>query len=330
MSGPAPSGMSPGLTIGIPTLRRLAFLREAVASALAQERCDVEVIISQDAGADGVLDGGIRAWALAAAAGDPRARYVAAEAPLGLAGNWNRVAQLARGEFLAIIGDDDRLLPAFADTLLTHADAADVVFCNHHLIDETGERLPAAAERATARFGRHGLAAGPQRPAAACVWRNAVAMSACVIRTAVARTLGFDAELNTPDIEFFARAAAAGSRFHFVPDYLSEYRTHSGSATAAGLTMSRLLWALADVPVPDEAAPIKRAFLRECSREAVRAGLLRGDVSDLRRTLASPYAQSGTARVLRLLGRVPLAGTPALTGAAWTYRAGRTVLVRSA
>ena len=320
----------PRLTIGIPTLRRLVLLREAVASALAQERCDVEVFISQDARADGTLDDNVRSWALAAAAGDPRVRYEGAAAPLGLAGNWNRITERARGEFLAIIGDDDRLLPAFAGTLLAKADAADVVFCNHHVIDEAGERLVAATAHATARFGRYALAAGLQHPAAACVWRNAVAMSACVIRTPVARSLGFAAELNTPDIEFFARAAAAGARFHFVPDYLSEYRTHAGSETAAGLTMSRLLWALADVPVPDEAAPVKHEFLRECSREAVRAGLLRGDVSDLRRTLASPYAQSAGARVLRLLGRVPFAGTPALTGAAWTYRAGRTVLARSA
>ena len=320
----------PRLTIGIPTLERLAFLRQAVSSALAQERCDVEVLISQDARADGSLDESVRSWALAAADGDPRIRYEAAARPLGLGGNWNRITELVRGEFLAIIGDDDRLLPAFAVTLLAEADAADVVFCNHYLIDEAGERLPAATVHATARFGRHELSAGLQQPAAACVWRNAVAMSACVIRSAVARSLGFAAELNTPDIEFFARAAAAGSRFHFVPDYLSEYRTHAGSATAAGLTMSRLLWALAGVPVPEEAVPVKHAFLRECSREAVRAGLLRGDVPDLRRTLASPFAQSAEARLLRLLGRLPFAGTQALTGAAWTYRAGRTVLARSA
>jgi len=314
----------PRLTIAIPTLRRRAYLEEAVRSAQGQSETDIEIIVSQDAMADGTLVHEVASWAATLPGEDTRVRYVAAQdGPLGLAGNWNRVADLARGEFLTIIGDDDRLLPEFGSCLLAAAGDADVVFANHHIIGATGFRQPEATARATARFQRDRLRAGRQEPAADCVWRNAVPMSASIIRTALVRRLRFAEDLNTPDIDFFARAAADGARFCFVPGYLAEYRVHPSSATSAGLTMAALVNRLASIPVPPSVDRTKTALMREFTGEVLRLHLIDGDVGAMRQALASPYAVSRTGRSLGWLARIPVAGDALLAGASRLFRIAR-------
>ena len=48
---------------------------------------------------------------------DPRLTYRRNERNLGMCGNFNALADAARGEFFVAIGDDDRLLPEFASRL---------------------------------------------------------------------------------------------------------------------------------------------------------------------------------------------------------------------
>jgi glycosyltransferase involved in cell wall biosynthesis len=313
----------PRLTIAVPTLRRLAYLREAVQSALDQRNCAIEVLVSQDLLPDGTLDADVASWSAAAARQDPRVRYLASGRRLGLAGNWNRVAAEARGEFLTVIGDDDRLVPEFGATLLAHAAEADIVFANHYLIDAEGTRLAPATEHATRRFGRDVLAAGPQLPAAACVWRNAVPMSASMVRAATARRLRFAEHLNTPDVEFFARAAAEGARLYFRPEYLAEYRVHPQSATMGGLTMAELVAALEPIPVPPAVESLKASLLGEFADAAFRDGLKSGDFGRLRGSPAWRRGRSAVTRLLSRAGDVPLVGALVLASASWAYRATR-------
>jgi glycosyltransferase involved in cell wall biosynthesis len=102
------------VTIAIPTYDRLEYLKEAVASARAQTYCDIEVLIGDDG-----TSKAIKAWAESVTSIDSRVRYQRNERKLGLAGNWNTLADAARGEFIVIIGDDDRLLPNFVEKLVT-------------------------------------------------------------------------------------------------------------------------------------------------------------------------------------------------------------------
>src|SRR5918911_1825747 len=113
------------VSIAIPTFNRLDYLKEAVASALAQTYERVEVLIGDDG-----REEAIRAWGEEIARRDARVRYRRNPYNLGLAGNWNALADAARGEFLVIIGDDDRLLPEFVETLIDviQSTAAQVAF----------------------------------------------------------------------------------------------------------------------------------------------------------------------------------------------------------
>lgn len=273
------------VTIAIPTLERLDYLKEAVASARAQEYARVEILVGDDG-----RDEALREWCLAQAAADARVRYLRHERRLGLAGNWNALADAARGRYVSIIGDDDRLLPSFVGTLLEAATpTTSVVFSNHYLIDERGRRLEAESAECTRAYGRDLLPAGRVADAAAAVWRNSVPISAALVRTADVRRLRFKEDLNTPEIELFVRLANEGGAFVFVPAYLSEYRTHARSATAAGLRSERLAPYLIGLPAPAGAEKQKRRFMAPLLADAVGRSLQSGDREAARGFLKSDY-----------------------------------------
>jgi glycosyltransferase involved in cell wall biosynthesis len=273
------------VTIAIPTLERLHYLKEAVASARAQEHARVEILVGDDG-----RDESLREWSLGQAAEDERVRYLRHARRLGLAGNWNALADAARGEYLVIIGDDDRLLPGFVGTLLkATTPGTSVVFSNHYLIDERGHRLEAESAECTRAYARDVLPAGPLKDAAAAVWRNSVPVCASLIRTEDVRRLRFKEDLNTPEIELFIRIANEGRAFAFVPDYLAEYRTHPGSATAAGLRSERLAPYLIKLPAPAAAETYKRRFMAPLLADAVGRSLQSGDREAARGFLRSAY-----------------------------------------
>src|SRR5262249_27402021 len=144
--------------------------------------------------------------------GSDRVRYVETPQRLGLSGNWNWCADHAAGTHLVIIGDDDRLLPSFLSSLAPYTANSDVVFCNHFLIDEKGQRR-VGSERQFEVYGRGQLTTGPVQEPERMAWMNAIAPSATLVRTALVRTLRFNPDLNTPELEFYVRAAHDGASF---------------------------------------------------------------------------------------------------------------------
>src|SRR4051812_49422897 len=94
----------PAVTVAIPTFNRAALLREAIASVLSQTFGDFEVIVSDNASVDQTAD-------MVASFADKRLRYHRNTTNLGLVGNLNRCLSLARGTYITVIHDDDRMLP---------------------------------------------------------------------------------------------------------------------------------------------------------------------------------------------------------------------------
>ncbi|MEW6303181.1 MAG: glycosyltransferase family 2 protein [Verrucomicrobiota bacterium] len=306
--------MSALVTIAIPTYSRLAYLKEAVAAALEQTHHAIEVLIGDDGSTTE-----IPAWAKEMEQQHRRVRYQKNARNLGLAGNWNALAEAARGEFVVIIGDDDRLLPEFTSRLLAAAGDANVAFANHYLIDSAGRRLEAESRAHTVRYQRDVLKEGPVADAESCVWRNSVPMSSALIRTADARRLRFREELNTPEIEFFLRLAREGGRFVFVPDYLCEYRVHAQSATTAGLKSEELADCLLPFPASASAELCKREFMGPLLVNAVSRCMLRGEAARARRYLASEYYPRDGMAMARVVQKV-CARLPGVVGGS-VYRA---------
>jgi glycosyltransferase involved in cell wall biosynthesis len=276
--------MKPLVSIAIPTYNRLSYLKEATASALEQTYENIEVLIIDDASTDET-----EKWCGALASRNPKIQYRRNQTNLGLAGNWNALADAARGEYMVLMGDDDRLLPECVEKLVsviglnTH-----VVFSNHYLIDSAGQRLEEESYQHTKSSHRDNLPAGKIANVSVVVWQNSIPVPS-MLRTKDVRRLRFKEDINCPEIELFARLANENGEFIFVPEYLAEYRTHPHSATSTGLRGENLAQHLIPLPVPPNTEIYKRQFLAHLLVNAVSRCLERGDRERARRFLRSEY-----------------------------------------
>jgi glycosyltransferase involved in cell wall biosynthesis/GT2 family glycosyltransferase len=97
--------MNPRVTLGVATYERDTYLEEAVASCLHQTYSDLEVLVVLDGGRNPVVD------EVLARFDDPRLRIVRHDANRGIAEAYNTIVREARGELIAMLGDDDRCEP---------------------------------------------------------------------------------------------------------------------------------------------------------------------------------------------------------------------------
>lgn len=132
----APAGGTPLITIAIPTFGRPDLLREAVDSALAQENpgCEYEVIVvDNDPEADSPTGHVMAGY------DDPRLRYFRNSRNVGLFSNWNRAFELARGEWVALLHDDDVLNPDYLSAMVAHLrrrPRAGAIMANFEVLDQ--------------------------------------------------------------------------------------------------------------------------------------------------------------------------------------------------
>jgi glycosyltransferase involved in cell wall biosynthesis len=125
---PRTPSSAPRVTLGIATFDRDTYLAESIASSLAQEYDDFEVLVVDD-GSSNPLIGDVLAGF-----DDPRLRVVRHPENRGIAAGYNTMIRAGRGELIAMLGDDDICLPgrlarqvaifdAHPDTGVVHGDA---------------------------------------------------------------------------------------------------------------------------------------------------------------------------------------------------------------
>lgn len=98
----------PLITIGIPTRNRSAFLKDCVASALAQSYRNIEVLVSDNASTDDTLT-------TLMSVADKRLRVLSNREDIGMSRNFARCVQEARGDYLVLASDDNVLDPTFLE-----------------------------------------------------------------------------------------------------------------------------------------------------------------------------------------------------------------------
>ena len=97
------------ITVITPTYKRHRYLKNAIESVLAQTYTDFEYIIVDDNPADSQER---RLTEIVARSfSDPRINYIQNEKNLGGAGSRNVAIELAKGEYIAFLDDDDVYLP---------------------------------------------------------------------------------------------------------------------------------------------------------------------------------------------------------------------------
>lgn len=100
---------SPKATVLISTYNRPDYLREAIASVVAQRMTDWELIVMNDGGVDvgHIID----------EFNDPRIRYFPDDVNKGAAYRFNRGLENAQGDYITYLGDDDLFYPNHLEVL---------------------------------------------------------------------------------------------------------------------------------------------------------------------------------------------------------------------
>lgn len=135
-------------------------------------------------------------------------------ARVGTTANMNRLAAAAKGNWLAVVADDDLILPHHLEALLQPANA-DIVYSEPRVEGEEWGLIGPVDVRAVADHA-------PTPPAT------------CLIRTALWRKLGGYrggrfADGIPEDHDLWVRAAKAGARIAYVPEVTWVYRFHGGN-----------------------------------------------------------------------------------------------------
>ncbi len=131
------SGPRPRVTIGLPVYNGERFLAAAIDSLLEQDTEDFELLLADNASTDRTAD-----ICREAVAKDPRVRFLPADVNRGASWNFNRVVDVARGEYFKWAADDDLYAPGFVSSCVEVLDRnPDVVlaFTQAVEIDEHGD-----------------------------------------------------------------------------------------------------------------------------------------------------------------------------------------------
>jgi len=192
MPAKSSSSAAPEVTVVIPTRNRRQLLSRALASVLAQEDVAIEVIVVDDASADGTLE---RINGL----DDERVRLLRNETPRGPAAARNQAIDLARAPWLGFLDDDDLWAPRkLREQLDLAADDVVLVDSGHLSLDEQG--------RVLARFP------GSDDAEKELLRRDVFGTSGVIVRTDAVRAVGgFDESLQVvEDWDLWIRLLGSG------------------------------------------------------------------------------------------------------------------------
>lgn len=110
--------MSPRVSVVVPAYNNADVIAETLRSILAQTFEDFELIVADHASGDGTWE------AIEPFAADPRVRLERTEAGGGARRNWNRVSELATGEYLKLVCGDDLIHPTMLEEQVRALDDA--------------------------------------------------------------------------------------------------------------------------------------------------------------------------------------------------------------
>jgi glycosyltransferase involved in cell wall biosynthesis len=232
----------------IPAYNGGGYLRRCLESVLAQD-ADLEVVIGDDASTDDTLE-------VARSVADPRVQVHAFPERAGLAGNWNRTLALARGEYVILVGQDDRVDPGWARRLLGALEdhpEADLAFCRRRFEFEDEESRAVVGDFFENRYppmlapfyDRIGEVIEPrtmvEEAMRYCFEINLLGEPTFVMlrRDCEAVRRGFDAEMSQMiDWEFFTRCFTDRPILH-VPEVLGTYHIHARASSIDNAPLSR-------------------------------------------------------------------------------------------
>lgn len=220
----------PAVSVVTTTFNRTEYLKEAIQSVVSQTFGNFELLVCDDGGLD-------ETRRLCESFDDDRIVHVANPARLGIAMNTYAGIMRARSDVVAFLNDDDRWTSDFlsqcAAPLLEDSDVV-LTFSDHWLIDSEGARLFDATDANTREYGRDALAAGKIDCPARLMVRLSIPMAmAAVFRRSKVDWHNYSNKVEGAYDSYIAYSLLRNKgKVIYIPQRLTEYRTHSGAASA--------------------------------------------------------------------------------------------------
>lgn len=226
-----PSSATPRVSVILTVYKRTDYLIGALKSILQQSYPSFEVIVADDSGT------AASRRLVADYESDRRVRYLAHPSTLGIASSLVRAVEQARGEFVAILNDDDTwekdLLAELTGPL--EADRSRVAaFSDHWVIDSAGRIDEALSESWSANAGRSCLPGGIVHNASEfTVVGGGIPIATCAVfrKDAVAWPLVQPGVAGAYDYWISCLLVSSGKPVFYVPKRLARYRVHSEMET---------------------------------------------------------------------------------------------------
>lgn len=235
-----PSAATPKVSLILAVYNLDVFLPACLDSLLAQTFHDFEIIAVDDGSTDGSADTLVR---YTNKTGKLR---VVTQKNQGPAGAFNTGMQLAQGQYVGFVGNDDWVAPDFLEKMVNALESndSDVAVCNYFNCYESGEKIPAAfPENHAAETGREWLGF-------LCHARDfAPAVQRIIVRRALLtlNKISFPTVRNAEDQHLASLVYASASRVVAVPEPLVFYRIRHDSLSHLKNEKNLSLLALAQI-----------------------------------------------------------------------------------
>jgi hypothetical protein len=251
---------SPSVSIVLATHNRCDWLRLAMDSVLEQDYADLELLVMDDGSTDATPDL-LRLYAQR----HPSSRFrFARHENMGQARTLNRGYELARGEILGYLSDDDMLAPGAVSSLVAKLEDTQLVgaYPGYRIIDEDGEIVDTVRPIEYSPMEAYRLV-------------DTVIGPGCLVRRGpLESTGGWDPELRfMGDFVLWLKLGGKGPIAR-VTDPLASWRRHGGGlslqvAAAHGRELLRLVGLAAElVELPPDSLEVRAEALRNACIQA--------------------------------------------------------------
>jgi len=223
--------MAQKVSVCIPTYNGERHLRETLKSVVAQTGVDLEIIIGDDLSSDSSMK---IAEEFAERHPEHQWHLLRSESRLGMAGNWNACMQMATGDFVKVMGQDDLLYPGALvsqSKALVDYPAASMAVSGCEILSGRGQRLFKRP-----RAWKPGLSSGITMASASLRSRaNLIGEPVTVMarRGDLMALGGFSAEhCYYIDLEIWLRLLRKGDCF-IIPEAQCAFRIHGQSVSSS-------------------------------------------------------------------------------------------------
>lgn len=219
---------NPKISVLMPVYNAEKYVAASIESVLAQTEADFELILLDDASSD-ASETVIRRF------NDPRIRYCKNERNLGISGSRNRLMDLARGKYFAVLDNDDLALPQRfaeqAEFLDLNPDVAMVGSWGELFSNAPADTLTAKIKKAITNLGW--VWCQPPFPDLQETLRgNTVMHSSMMLRASVVRRYGIaynPAYTPAEDYDLLRQFLALGMKAVNLQKVLFKYHLHGGN-----------------------------------------------------------------------------------------------------